>query len=101
MTPTLVNTTSKGDIDKRSPLGAFWLLEQIHSGFVRKLVSLAGVAGDAGADDILPGGLPSTVSWQDMIDIEMAPVKMFTAVLAGIFIPFKNIESCEFDLFFW
>ena len=35
-----------------------------------------------------------------MVDIELAALKMFTAVLTCILIPFKDIEPRELDLLF-
>ena len=101
MAPAVIDTTGEGDVYKRAPLRSFRLLEQIHSCLVREFVSLAGVAGNTGTDDIFPSSLTSTIAGQDMVDIEMAPVKMFAAVLAGILIPLKNIVPRELDLFFW
>ena len=101
MTPTMIHTSGKGDIYKRSPFGALRFFEQIHSGLVREFVPLARVAWDAGADNIFPSGLSSSVAWQDMIDIEMIAIKNGGAVLAGILIPLKNIVPRELDLFFW
>lgn len=67
---------------------------------MRKAVAFACVARDAGADDIFPGGLPTAVAGEDMVNIEMTAIKGVTAVLACVFIPLKDIVSCEFDFFF-
>jgi hypothetical protein len=67
---------------------------------MREFVSLARVAGDAGADDIFPGGLSPSVARQDMIDIEMAAIENSGAVLASVFVALKDIVARELDLFF-
>lgn len=36
-----------------------------------------------------------------MIEIEIASIKHFSAVLAGVFVTLKNIVPSEFDLLFW
>jgi hypothetical protein len=36
-----------------------------------------------------------------MVDVEIGPVEVITAILAGVFIALKNVVPREFDLFFW
>ena len=101
MAPAVIDSTCKGDIHKGAPFWALRFLKQMHPSLVRQSIPLAGIADDAGTDDIFPSGLSSSVARQHMVDIELAAVEMFPAVLAGILIPFKNIEPREFDLLFW
>lgn len=98
MTPAVIDTSCEGDVHKGAPLRSLRLLKKLHPCLVREAIPLAGIARDAGADDIFPSGLSSSVAGQHMVDIEMTAVKMLAAVLAGVFIPLKDIESCELDL---
>ena len=98
MTPTVIDSPGEGDVHKGAPLRSLRLLKELHPCLVRETISLAGIARDAGADDIFPSGLSSSVTGQHMVDIEMTAVKMLAAVLAGVFIPFKDIESRKLDL---
>jgi hypothetical protein len=68
---------------------------------MRKAVPLSGVTGDAGADNVFPSRLSSTVPRKDMVDVQVATIEEIPAVLACIPITFENIQPCEFDLFFW
>jgi hypothetical protein len=63
-------------------------------------VSLAGIARNAGTDDVFPGGLSAAVPGQDMIEIEIGPVKVNAAILAGVLIALKDVVSGELDFFF-
>ena len=101
MFPRIVARFAELEMQHRAPLRTLRLLQQMHPGLVRQTVPLPGIARDAGADHIFPSGLSSTVSWEDMVDIEMAPVKVNAAVLAGILIALKDIVPREFDLFLW
>lgn len=101
MAPAVIHVAGEGDIHKGTPFWTLGLFQQMHPGLVRQTVPLPGIAGDAGADHIFPSSLSSTVSWEDMVDIEMAPVKVNAAVLAGILIALKDIVPREFDLFLW
>ena len=100
MTPTLIDTACEGDVDKGSPLGALGLLEKLHPSLVREAVSLACVAGDAGANDVFPGCLAAPVPWEDMIDVQAGSIEDGSAVLAGILITLKHIQSSELHLLF-
>ena len=101
MAPAVIDSACKGDVHKGAPFWALRFFKQLHPRLVRQAIPLAGIADDAGADDIFPGGLASAIARQHMVDIELATLKMFTAVLAGILIPFKDIEPRELDLLFW
>ena len=100
MTPTMIRSPREGDVHEGPPFGSHRLLEQIHSGLVGEFVSLARVAGDAGADDIFPSGLPPSVARQHMVDVEMAAVENSGAVLAGILVSLEYIMPCELDFLF-
>jgi len=67
---------------------------------VRKAVSLARVARDAGTDDVLPCCLATAVAGKYVIKIQVGTVEDLTAILAGVFVPLEDIETREFHLFF-
>lgn len=62
-------------------------------------IPFAGVAGNAGANDILPCRLSSTVTWQHVIDIQIVTLEEFPAVLACVLITLKDVEAREFHFF--
>ena len=100
MTPTVVDTSRKGDVHEGTPLRSLRLFQKLHPGLMGKPISFTGIAGDAGTDNILPSCLSSAVSREHMIDIQAAAIEVNTAVLAGVLIAFKNIEACELNLLF-
>ena len=87
---------SKGDLDKRPPLRSLRLSDQAHVRLTRKSVALAGVAGDAGANNVFPSRGAAAVARHDMIEIKVAPVEKMAAVLAGIVISLKYVVPGEF-----
>ena len=101
MAPAVIHAARESDIDKRTPFRTLWLLEQVHPCFVRKPITLAGVAGNTGAHDILPSCLSTAVAWQDMVYIQVAAVKMDATVLTGVLVALKYVVPCELYLFFW
>ena len=100
MTPTVVNTACKGNVDEGTPFRPFGLLQELHLCLMRKSIPLAGIAGYAGTHDVLPCSLASAISGEHVIDVQIITFKEMSAVLARIFITFKHIETCEFDFFF-
>lgn len=60
-----------------------------------------GIAGNAGANDILPSRRTSAISWNHVIQIEIFPVENTPAILASILISFENIVSRKLNLFLW
>lgn len=99
MAPAFVELAVKSDVDKRPPPRLFGLSNQVHVRFVNELVSFAGVAGNARANDIFPGREAAFVSGDDVVEIQLRTIKNFAAILAGIFIPLENVVTCEFDFF--
>ena len=89
------------DLDKGPPLGSFRFADQVQAGFGRSAVRFAGVADDAGADNVLPSGGASPVAGNDMIQIQIFAVKNISAILAGVPVALKNIVPGELDLLLW
>lgn len=86
------------DIYKGAPFRAFRFSGKTHIGLVRKTVSFTRVAGNAGANDIFPSGLPPSIPREDMIQVEHFAGKNAIAILAGVFVPLENIVTSEFHL---
>ena len=93
--PEIVLRSGRGDLDKRPPLRPLRFADQAHVRFARKLVTFARIAGDAGANHVLPSGRPTAIARHDVIEIEVTAVENRTAVLAGILIALKNIVASE------
>ena len=56
MLPAFVLVQAQVDLDEGTPLGPLGLADEVHAGFLRRVIGLARVAGDAGADDVFPSG---------------------------------------------
>ena len=91
-----MRVSGERDIYKRSPLRALRLSGECHVSLVGKAIALAGVTWDARANDIFPGCLTAPVARHDVVEVERLSRKNAVAVLAGVFIPLKNIVACEF-----
>ncbi len=59
------------DMKKQAAAWGRWRVNQLHPGFAGGSTSLAAVAGDTGADHILPGMLTTPVSGNDMVQGEL------------------------------
>ena len=101
MFPTVVPLQGKIDLHERTPLGPLGFTNEPHASFLWRAVGLERVAFDAGADNIFPNRRAAPVTRSDMIQVQIFTVKNFAAVLADIFVAFKNVVACELDLFFW
>jgi hypothetical protein len=100
MLPTIM-LDAEIDLDKRTPFRAFWFADQVHPGFLRSLIRLLRIATDARANNVFPRGRSATISWDDVIQIQVFTFKDMSAVLAGIPISLKNVVPRKFDLLFW
>jgi len=99
--PAIMDASCEGDIHEWSPFRALWFAEQLHPGLVGESVSIARVTRDARANDVLPSSLSAAISGKHVIEVQLWAIENSSAVLAGIFIPFEDIETGELDLFFW
>lgn len=97
MFPGVVDGGGVGEVDERSPTGALGFLEESHIGLVREAVAFAGVAGDAGADDVFPSGLAAALTGKNVIEVESVPVEASGAILAGVVVAFIDVLPGEFD----
>ncbi len=99
--PAFVEGGPEGEMDEGAPLWAFGFFDEAHSGLGWGAVGLAGVAGDAGADDIFPTGSAAVVSRHDVIEVEVFPVEKFAAILAGVVVAFVDVVARELHFAAW
>ena len=89
----------EGHLHKGAPFGALGCTDEMHTGFAGSTVAFAGVAADATANNIFPVGGPATILGHDMVQIEVAAIKGFSTVLAGVFISSGVNPSTITELF--
>ena len=95
MFPTIVALQGEGNLHKWTPFRALGFAHEVHAGFVGRVVGLTGVARDARAHDVFPSGRATTITRDDVVEIEIFPVENLAAVLAGIFVALKNVVARE------
>lgn len=100
MLPAFVLVQSQIDLNERTPLGPLGLANEMHARLLRRVVGFAGVAGDAGADNVLPCGGTAAVAGNDVIEIQILAVESLAAVLAHVVIALENIMPGELDFLF-
>jgi len=99
MLPDLVRGTAlAAEFVERTPAGALRFADQAHPGFMRQAVRLAGVARDAGTDDVFPLHRAAPVARQHVVEIQVAAVKPPGAILAGVVVAFEDVVAREADL---
>lgn len=91
----------EGDVDERTPFRPLRLSNQAHMRFLWKSISLASIAWNAGTHHVFPGGLPTTVARQHVVEIEFVPVKSVTAVLASVLVPLEDIMARKLHFLLW
>ena len=96
MLPEIVLRRSKRNLHKRPPFWPFRFSDQAHVRFAREPVALARIARDAGANHVFPSRRPAPVAWHDMIQIKLAAIEEFAAVLAGVLVSLKHVVPGEF-----
>jgi hypothetical protein len=89
----------EADINKRAPFRSSRLANELEPGFVRKPIALLRIAGNAGADDVFPGGLATTVSRKNMIKVQLLPLKNLTAILTSVPVPLEHVVPGELYFF--
>jgi len=67
MLPAFVMVHSKIDLDEGTPFWALGFADEMHAGFLWRVVCLERIAGDAGANDVLPSRRTAAVARNDMI----------------------------------
>ena len=94
--PEIVLGRSKCNLDKGPPLRSLRFADQGHVRFTRKPVALARIAGNAGANHVLPSRRPATVARHDMVQIKLAAIEELAAVLAGVLVSLKYVVARKF-----
>ena len=89
--PTVVLLEAEIDLHERPPLRPLRFADQAHVRFARKPIALTCIARDAGANHILPGRSPAPVARHDVIQIELAAIEEFAAILTGVFIALEDV----------
>ena len=98
--PKVVLRRRKGNLDKWPPLWPLRFADQAHVRFTRKPIALACIARDARANHIFPGRSPAPIARHDVIQIELAAIEEFAAILAGVLVSLENIVASEFYFLF-
>src|SRR5881396_1317087 len=98
MFPAFVVLKAEVDLDERAPLRSLWFADQMHARLGGRAVGLARIATDTGANDVLPRRRPSSVSRNHVVQVEIVPVKHFTAILASVPISLEDVVPGELDL---
>lgn len=98
MLPTLVRLIRDRDVHEWTPPRPLWFLNEVHAGLMRQAVALLRVAGDAGANDVLPSRLPPAVAWQNVVEIEHLPLQSLAAVLTSVLVALEDVVAGELHL---
>ena len=101
MAPTDAGKGALGGAEEGAPAWGFGLSAREHVGLLRELVRLAGVAGvagDARGDDVVPTGASLFVAGDDVIEIEVFGFESILAVLAAVGVAPVDVLAGEFDL---
>ena len=81
-------------------MGLYRLLEKPHPDLFGQVPALATVAVNAATDDIIPSGLATARSGDDVIEIELELGERMAAILAGISVAQINIVARKSDTLF-
>jgi hypothetical protein len=85
------------EAEEGAPARGDGFAERVHVGLVGEFVGLAGVAADAGGDDVFPGGASAFVAREDVVEVELGFREDFGAVLAGELVAEEDVAAGEFD----
>lgn len=96
--PAFVGAGVFAEPEHRPPARGGGLAQRVHVDLVGQLVRLAGVATDAGGDDVFPCGPAAFVAGQDVVEIEIGLAEDLGAVLAGVLVAQEDIAAGEADL---
>lgn len=99
MFPCLTPLGPEVELNEGSPLRFARLALEFHPCFERCAIAFDCVALDAGTDNVFPICRATPISGDDVVQIEVATIKAFATVLAGIFVAGEDVVTGEFDLF--
>ena len=98
MLPRGVFVGAEADVDHGVALRFDGELEQVHVGLVGGAAAFFGVAVDAGAHEVVPGGFAAKGARDDVIEGKFLGGEFFAAVLAEGMIAGVNVAAIEFDI---
>jgi len=98
--PTVVLVEAEIDLHEWTPLGSLRFLHQMQTCFLRSAVRLARVARDAGADNVFPRRRAAAISREDVIQIQVLPIKQMATVLAGVTVALEDVVTRELHFLF-
>jgi len=101
MLPTVVPVQAEVDLHKRTPFRALGLADEVHAGFLRLAVGFLRIAFDAGTNNVFPCRRPAAVARNDVVQVQILPVKHAPAILAGVLVPLKNVVARELYFLLW
>lgn len=84
---------------QRRPTRSARSATQFYPGLLGGAATLASVAGDAAANDVLPGRLSALGSRDDVVEIELGARRHAVTILAGIRIAGENVRAAEANVF--
>jgi len=84
-----------GDIEA-IVVGRTGLVQQSHLRFIRRTPTFVSVAGDAGADHIVPGVHPTSPPWDNVVQGKL--FGLTATILAGVLVAVKHLGPAQFPL---
>ena len=99
--PAFIGEAIFVEAEEWPPARGKWLAARVHAGFLGKFVSLAGVAAEAGGDDVFPSGAAAFIARRDVIEVELCLGQHRGAVLAGKLVAEKHITAAETHFQAW
>ncbi len=76
--------------------GRMRMVQQPHPCFIRRTSAFAPVAGNAGADHIVPGVLSTSTPWNNMVQGELPGLT--ATILTGVLVTVKYLRSAQLSL---
>ena len=82
----------------RPPFRALRLAEQTHIRLMRSSIGFLCVALDAGTNNVIPIRRSAHVSWNNVIEIHLAPLEPLAAILASVLVPLIDVMAGKLDV---
>jgi len=101
MFPEIVLRRGKCNVDERPPFWPLRFPDQTHVRFAGEPVAFARIARNARANHVLPRSRSTAIARHDVIEIELAAIEKFAAVLTGVLIALENIVAGKFHFLLW
>src|SRR6266545_1790177 len=93
--PGLVLVQAELLIEHRAALGLFRLADQAQVRLLGRAAALADVAGDAGADDVLPGALAALAPRRHVVQAQFRGREPLAAILALVVVAREDVAAVE------